>query len=171
MPLILQHAGHSRTVVGFEKYQNGVNLLIFDPSKYVTIVKAFLDFSLIAILQRRVPSEIRQTALSTAHPAHLPSSHHDFGSKRVSNIVNHILHPISGHNGKRPASEVTDRGDGVAAKRARSGSPKDVVVVDVDEAEEISSASNVRKPISLGHNQVDPNSVLKLFRVRASSLK
>ena len=34
MPLILQHSGHSRTVIGFEKSKNGdINLLIFDPSR------------------------------------------------------------------------------------------------------------------------------------------
>jgi hypothetical protein len=37
MPLVLQHAGHSRTVVGYEVMKNQeVNLLIFDPSRYVT---------------------------------------------------------------------------------------------------------------------------------------
>lgn len=35
MPLILQHAGHSRTIVGYELSKKGtVNLLEFDPSKY-----------------------------------------------------------------------------------------------------------------------------------------
>jgi hypothetical protein len=34
MPVILQHAGHSRTVVGYEIQRNGeCNLLVFDPSK------------------------------------------------------------------------------------------------------------------------------------------
>lgn len=34
MPLILQHAGHSRTIIGYEINQRGVvNLLTFDPSK------------------------------------------------------------------------------------------------------------------------------------------
>ena len=33
MPLILQHAGHSRTVVGYEIDKKGAkNLLIFDPA-------------------------------------------------------------------------------------------------------------------------------------------
>ena len=33
MPLILQHNGHSRTVVGFEVDKTGVtNLLLFDPA-------------------------------------------------------------------------------------------------------------------------------------------
>jgi hypothetical protein len=33
MPLILQHEGHSRTVVGYEVNKRGsINLLIFDPS-------------------------------------------------------------------------------------------------------------------------------------------
>lgn len=36
MPVVLQHAGHSRTVVGYEIQRNGeCNLLVFDPSKYV----------------------------------------------------------------------------------------------------------------------------------------
>lgn len=36
MPLVLQHDGHSRTVVGFEKQRNGsINLLVLDPSKFV----------------------------------------------------------------------------------------------------------------------------------------
>ncbi|KAF7338646.1 hypothetical protein MVEN_02091000 [Mycena venus] len=34
MPLILQHAGHSRTIVGYEVSKTGlVNLLVFDPSR------------------------------------------------------------------------------------------------------------------------------------------
>ncbi|KAH9951283.1 peptidase family C78-domain-containing protein [Amylocystis lapponica] len=48
MPLILQHAGHSRTVIGCEREKNGhVNFLMFDPS-------------------RAVPSSIRKAGL-TAH--------------------------------------------------------------------------------------------------------
>jgi hypothetical protein len=36
MPLILQHDGHSRTIVGYEVSQKGVvNLLCFDPAKWV----------------------------------------------------------------------------------------------------------------------------------------
>ena len=35
MPLILQHSGHSRTIVGFEKNKNGdTNIFVFDPSRY-----------------------------------------------------------------------------------------------------------------------------------------
>jgi hypothetical protein len=36
MPLVLQHAGHSRTIIGYEQTKNGVNLLLFDPSKSVS---------------------------------------------------------------------------------------------------------------------------------------
>lgn len=33
MPIILQHQGHSRTVIGFERLKSGtVNLLVLDPS-------------------------------------------------------------------------------------------------------------------------------------------
>lgn len=36
MPVVLQHAGHSRTVVGYEVQRNGeYNLLVFDPSKCI----------------------------------------------------------------------------------------------------------------------------------------
>ncbi len=34
MPLILQHQGHSRTIVGYEIAKNGtINLLTFDPAR------------------------------------------------------------------------------------------------------------------------------------------
>jgi hypothetical protein len=34
MPLVLQHAGHSRTIIGYERDKTGtVNLLILDPAK------------------------------------------------------------------------------------------------------------------------------------------
>ena len=33
MPIVLQHSGHSRTVVGYEKSGNKVNLLVFDPGR------------------------------------------------------------------------------------------------------------------------------------------
>jgi hypothetical protein len=34
MPIVLQHDGHSRTIVGYEKCKDGsVNLLVFDPSQ------------------------------------------------------------------------------------------------------------------------------------------
>ena len=36
MPIILQHQGHSRTIVGYEVTKKGeVNLLTFDPSRYL----------------------------------------------------------------------------------------------------------------------------------------
>ena len=36
LPIILQHEGHSRTIVGCERVRNGeINLLTFDPAKYV----------------------------------------------------------------------------------------------------------------------------------------
>ena len=39
MPVILQHVGHSRTVVGYEVQKNGeCNLLVFDPSRCVQFI-------------------------------------------------------------------------------------------------------------------------------------
>ncbi|KAF9513339.1 hypothetical protein BS47DRAFT_1376757 [Hydnum rufescens UP504] len=41
MPIILQHAGHSRTIVGYEKTRNNsINLLLLDPSKHPTGLSA-----------------------------------------------------------------------------------------------------------------------------------
>ena len=40
-PLFLQHQGHSRTVVGYEKLRNGnINLLVFDPGNGHQLLKA-----------------------------------------------------------------------------------------------------------------------------------
>lgn len=33
LPLILQHSGHSRTIVGYEETSRGTNLLLFDPGR------------------------------------------------------------------------------------------------------------------------------------------
>ena len=33
LPLILQHNGHSRTIVGYEETQRGTYLLLFDPGR------------------------------------------------------------------------------------------------------------------------------------------
>lgn len=33
MPLVLQHNGHSQTIIGYEISKQGTNLLVFDPSR------------------------------------------------------------------------------------------------------------------------------------------
>jgi len=33
LPLILQHSGHSRTIVGYEETRSGTNVLLFDPGR------------------------------------------------------------------------------------------------------------------------------------------
>ncbi|KAF7796876.1 hypothetical protein EIP86_008061 [Pleurotus ostreatoroseus] len=41
LPIILQHEGHSRTVVGYERLDKGpINLFMFDPSKYDYLLPA-----------------------------------------------------------------------------------------------------------------------------------
>ena len=41
LPIILQHEGHSRTVVGYERLDKGpINLFMFDPSKYDCLLPA-----------------------------------------------------------------------------------------------------------------------------------
>ena len=37
MPIVLQHSGHSRTIVGYERVGNKIQLLTFDPSRCAAI--------------------------------------------------------------------------------------------------------------------------------------
>lgn len=134
MPIVLQHLGHSRTIVGFERCENGsINLLEFDPSK-------------------RIPSNIRQAALAKS----LPSPANSKGSK---------------HAGvKRPAGNTLK----VAAKRIRSGTRQDAIVIDSDD--ETTTPVVASKPGSPSKaNASEPvlntMEVLKFFRLSAKSLQ
>ena len=42
MPVILQHKGHSRTIVGYEIAKDGsTNLLLFDPARYAYVIPSY----------------------------------------------------------------------------------------------------------------------------------
>ncbi|KAF7974549.1 hypothetical protein HWV62_11898, partial [Athelia sp. TMB] len=90
MPLILQHAGHSRTIVGYEVDRKGrVNLLTFDPS-------------------RLIPKPLRKAGLarvSTAATAHSAAPQAGASRPRTSStarVLQHLLHPV--HKEKRRVS-------------------------------------------------------------------
>lgn len=75
-PLILQHQGHSRTVVGIETNKAGIlNLLVFDPAK-------------------KIPSNLRKQALSAFPSPQSPSHSH----------LRSIASTLKG-SGKRPREE------------------------------------------------------------------
>jgi len=67
MPLVLQHKGHSRTIVGYEMTKNGaINLLAFDPSK---CLRAVLP-SLLSTTDRSAPSPDPYQTISTVSHSH-----------------------------------------------------------------------------------------------------
>jgi hypothetical protein len=76
MPLILQHAGHSRTIIGYEIVKgakgkdNTINLLLFDPSK-------------------RPPTELREVALGTTSRTGSGQPHPDDTSKSHTSRLSH----------------------------------------------------------------------------------
>lgn len=103
MPIVLQHAGHSRTVIGYERHQGKITLLMFDPG-------------------RRVPSDIRELALaSTASEggssSYSPRKFHASSKK----VLQRILHPHSSGNTLRSKNK---------AKRLRAGD--EVIILDSD---------------------------------------
>ncbi|GJE86956.1 peptidase family C78-domain-containing protein [Phanerochaete sordida] len=106
MPIVLQHSGHSRTVVGYERLGSKIQLLMFDPS-------------------RGVPQEIRRAALAlrdgstAASPA--PQKHH----LSPKTFFRQVLRPHAS-NGS------SSRGDEGQAKRLRAGND-DVIVIDSDD--------------------------------------
>ncbi|KAF8163131.1 peptidase family C78-domain-containing protein [Crassisporium funariophilum] len=99
MPLILQHDGHSRTIVGYEVDKNGVtNLLMFDP--------AF-----------RPNSEIRSKALAVFEESRLTNNyaHREVRAGDASNPSTSPSHPkrdspeVRSHDAEEPTSSASRR--------------------------------------------------------------
>jgi len=138
LPLILQHHGHSRTIVGYEKYKNGtINLLTFDPSRYM-------------------PQAIRNLGLSNQH---LPSGSGKASRNpniSTSKVFDRILHPHGHRDRKRKASDSSLSGDPSLAKRMRAGGDPEVIVLD-DEEERAKPSSK--------SGETDYKTVLKTFRL------
>ena len=69
LPLILQHAGHSRTIVGYEETPAGTSLLLFDPGKW--LAKDMRSVGLQHVRQARkatpVPPPPRRSSHSSSH--------------------------------------------------------------------------------------------------------
>jgi len=109
MPVILQHAGHSRTVVGYEIQRNGeCNLLVFDPSK-----------------QLRLP--LRTTAPGLQGGVET-RSHASRDRKLMDRIKDTMFHPINEIKArKRKESPAVIDLTQPTLKRPRSASGNDVV--------------------------------------------
>jgi len=101
MPLILQHQGHSRTIVGYEIAKNGtINLLTFDPA-------------------RTPPKKIRQAGLSQLSSWQNNATASSSTLKRT-HFFDRVLHPRGHHrSGDDPSGNTNNKGK----KRQASPSP------------------------------------------------
>ncbi|KAG9040236.1 hypothetical protein FRB95_000165 [Tulasnella sp. JGI-2019a] len=191
MPLILQHKGHSRTIIGYEVTKNGAtNLLIFDPAKRT---KADLRRAALQCHDRsraRKPPTIVPTSQIRSDPG--PSST-PTAPPTHRRIRSRILKPLkrafggTGSNDNEPII-VMDSDDeepeGRMAKRAR-GSSQESTDDEVDEILAVlgmgSDESEGPAPQVLPEPQVDstwwpeerdldPSAVASYFRVNIGRL-
>ncbi|KAI5124328.1 hypothetical protein M0805_008935 [Coniferiporia weirii] len=165
MPLVLQHQGHSRTIVGYERLKTGyINLLCFDPS-------------------RRPSAQVREAAIAESSSArtHLSSvapvleKHSDISP---SKILNRLFHPrhhdgVSSGVKRHPEKEENVR----STKRVRGGlkAPdisKEVIVIhsdddnDDDDSKLAGPNSTDQKTLQRHSIDIDYGKTLESFRLK-----
>ncbi|OCF77214.1 hypothetical protein I204_01199 [Kwoniella mangroviensis CBS 8886] len=186
-PLILQHSGHSRTIIGYEENSRGdINLLLFDPG-------------------RSVPKDIRSTAISSlSQTCHLPSSSrspqtqidHSTSSSFRPNILKKKSSSISAtHQPARPFSPPYTNGRAeidystsqfnlTLSHEDQAAHPRGGVTLlppglELEDDEEINSSGWVRKKLPKvrsttskegGADGLDVVRTLNYFRVNLSNL-
>lgn len=179
MPLILQHPGHSRLIVGYEMTASGaVNLLIFDPAKWVLRLWSARPPA-DAVNDRRPSSQFRAAGLdrSPAAPPAASASRRQDGSHRHHHLSpSWLIHKAHrALNSKRHPSQDMDVIDVDAEPDApikRSGQDEeteDDEVVCVDPPPEASGPNRMRG----GHmpeTPLKPAQVIKFFRVTPKRL-
>ncbi|KAG8891000.1 hypothetical protein FRB98_000009 [Tulasnella sp. 332] len=123
MPLILQHKGHSRTIVGYEVTKNGAtNLLIFDPAKAPKS-----DLRRAALQAHDRMRARRQPTLSVTNQS-TPGSSSSLVTLTHRRFRSKILKPLkrvlggSGNNREPIIIDSDDEGATRQAKRARGSS-------------------------------------------------
>lgn len=157
LPIILQHNGHSRSVVGYERLQNGsINLLMFDPSRYACSCPAIASMCQhrSRCMYRAPKSRLRELGLST----HFAST----TGTTPSTDKKHKLSPKSLF--KRVLRGGRDSTGAPPTKRTRSEEPEVIVIDDDDDGPNAS----LTKAIVL--NEDDLASVLKWARVHSNTL-
>lgn len=162
MPIILQHQGHSRTIIGYEATKSGINLLLFDPSKQVAR-PVLSQSSFIDIINRTIKSAIKKAASfkTSASKSSYPSP-----TKLSSKIKRGVLHPLHGLKPrKRKASDPDPKP--ISSKRARSDPHEVIVIEDSDEEDTSAHAPVVDSNIDVTEVYKD---VLAFSRVNAKSL-
>jgi len=161
MPLILQHNGHSRTIVGYEVSQKGVvNLLCFDPGK---AVKNPL---------RKAGLAAHSSSSTTFLSSHVEQPH------ASSSVLQLIRHPI--HKNKRRVSDASSPNN--KSKRPRLGATDDdgdddVIIIDdpmggqENQIPKLQPQQQQKKKIELSpEEQLKPVDIVNFFRLDPKAL-
>ena len=118
MPLILQHQGHSRTIIGYEIAKDGsTTLLTFDPAMYVFGLSTLVLQVVHDPIRRMTQLDIRRTALSffDQRTGHVSDSKHG-STGRLAESLKMPFKTLS----KRAGPSAEGRGD-TSPKRLRTG--------------------------------------------------
>jgi len=103
MPLILQHQGHSRTIIGYEIAKDGsTTLLTFDPAIRMTQL------------------DIRRTALSSLNLSKQRTGHVNDGRHSTGRLAESLKKPFQTCSSKRAGPSAEGQGDS-SPKRLRTG--------------------------------------------------
>jgi len=147
MPLILQHAGHSRTIVGCEQVKGGsINLLVFDPS-------------------RRVSSDIRKAGLA-AYSGVNGDETPNTAFLSTSNLFHQVASSMKTYDTPKRKADSSSAGSSI--KRVRSSTDENrprnepIVVDDDDDVEVVEVKSSA--------GELSHTSVLAAFRLTAQKL-
>jgi hypothetical protein len=150
MPLILQHQGHSRTIIGYEIAKDGsITLLTFDPAMYVLTLSTLVLRAVHGSIRRMTQLDIRPTALSSFNQqtGHVSDCKHS----STERLVESLKKPFQTRS-KRAGPPAEGQGDS-SPKRLRTGPSGDNAVTTED-----------------NEKTLDIRKVLKIFRVDQKKL-
>ncbi|PCH38291.1 DUF1671-domain-containing protein [Wolfiporia cocos MD-104 SS10] len=141
MPLILQHDGHSRTVVGCERCSDGnINLLVFDPSRYI-------------------PQDIWDAGLAV-HNSQMAESLRSHRNS-VSSIMHDALHPVQTIRSHKRKADAESEGE--TAKKPRAS-------MDAQDGDQTTPTRNNVAQDNVQRDP-DWSKVLNIVRLSASMLR
>jgi hypothetical protein len=147
MPLILQHQGHSRTIIGYEIAKDGSTaLLTFDPAMYVFTPSTLVLRVVHGSIRRMTQLDIRRTALSSLNLSEQRTGHVSDSKHGSTRRLAKSLKPFQTRS-KRAGPSAEGQGDG-SPKRLRTGPIGDDVLATED-----------------NEKTLDIRKVLKIFRV------
>lgn len=154
MPIILQHSGHSRMIVGYEVSGKGaINLLTFDPGAVPK--KSLRKAGLAQFASSISASQSKTESAESSKP-----------SSSSSNILQYIRHPV--HPNKRRASDSMSSPRGGSNKRQRSCDDENEVVIIEDPTPTPSPSSKGKQN---ERDELNPLDVVNWFRLDTGTLR